>query len=106
MNEINLYCLSYVELPTELAAKVKEAVEAQINMDPGDDLGACQAIIELFENAGYAFEPTAPNSSHQNGPFKCPHQTIADAICTMLASTNLSLKKWAYAFYHFSTCIM
>jgi hypothetical protein len=29
-NEINLYHLPYVELPTELAAKVEEAVEAQI----------------------------------------------------------------------------
>jgi hypothetical protein len=30
MNEINLYRLPYVESPAELAAKVKEAVEAQI----------------------------------------------------------------------------
>jgi hypothetical protein len=29
-NEINLYRLPYIELPTELAAKVEEAVEAQI----------------------------------------------------------------------------
>jgi hypothetical protein len=30
MNEINLYCLPYVESPAKLAAKVEEAVEAQI----------------------------------------------------------------------------
>jgi hypothetical protein len=30
MNEINLYRLPYIESPTELAAKVEEAVEAQI----------------------------------------------------------------------------
>jgi hypothetical protein len=29
-NEINLYRLPYVELPAELAAKVEEAVEAEI----------------------------------------------------------------------------
>jgi hypothetical protein len=57
--------------------------------------------VEFFENAGYAFEPTAPNSSHQNGPVKRPHQTIADAIRTVLAGASLSPKKWSYAFYHF-----
>jgi hypothetical protein len=70
-------------------------------MDPGGDLSFCQAVVELFENAGYAFEPTAPNSSHQNGPVERPHQTIADAIRTMLAGASLSPKKWPYAFYHF-----
>jgi hypothetical protein len=31
-NEINLYRLPYVESPAELAAKVEEAVEAQIKL--------------------------------------------------------------------------
>jgi hypothetical protein len=70
-------------------------------MDPGGDLGACQAVVELFENAGYAFKPTVPNFSHQNFPVECPHQTIADAIRTMLTGASLSPKKWSYAFYHF-----
>jgi hypothetical protein len=46
----------------------KDVPNKYVCMDPGGDLGACQAVVELFENTGYAFEPTAPNSSHQNGP--------------------------------------
>jgi hypothetical protein len=79
----------------------KDVPNKYVRMDPGGDLVACQAIVELFENAGYAFEPTAPNSSHQNGPVERPHQTIADAIHTMIAGASLSPKKWPYAFYHF-----
>jgi hypothetical protein len=79
----------------------KDVPNKHVQMDPGGDLGACQAVVELFENAGYAFEPTAPNSSHQNGPVERPHQTIADAIRTMLVGASLSPKKWPYAFYHF-----
>jgi hypothetical protein len=39
--------------------------------------------------------------AHQNGPVECPHETIADAIHTVLASASLSPKKWPYAIYHF-----
>jgi hypothetical protein len=79
----------------------KDVCNKYVRMDPGGEQGACQAIVEFFENAGYAFEPTAPNSSHQNGPVERSHQTIADAIRTMLAGASLSPKKRPYAFYHF-----
>jgi len=29
-------------------------------------------------------EPTAPDSSHQNGPGEHPHQSIAESLCAML----------------------
>jgi hypothetical protein len=49
-------------------------------------------MIQLFENAGYAVKLTATQSSHQNVPVKHPHQTIAHALCTMLAGANLPQK--------------
>jgi hypothetical protein len=58
-------------------------------------------MIQLFENAGYAVKLTATQSSHQNVPVKHPHQTIAHALCTMLAHANLPPKFWPYKFHHF-----
>jgi len=46
-------------------------------------------------------EPTAPNSSHQNGPGERPHQTIGDAMRTLLGGSGLPPKFWPYAFHHF-----
>ena len=72
-----------------------------VRFDPGGDLGGCTEIVDLFENAGYKVEVTAPDSSHMNGPVERPHQTIADAIRTMLAGADLEPKFWPYAFHHF-----
>ena len=79
----------------------KDVPNKYVRMDNGGELGNCRAIVDLFENAGYAVEPTAPDSSHQNGPVERPHQTIADAIRTMLGGAGLPPKFWPYAFYHF-----
>jgi len=38
------------------------------HFDLGGKLGHCMDIVKLFQHAGYAVEPTAPDSSHQNGP--------------------------------------
>lgn len=67
----------------------------------GGELGHCPEVVNLFEENGYHPEPTAPASSHQNGPGERPHQTIADAICTMLLGSGLEPKFWPYAFQHF-----
>jgi hypothetical protein len=72
-----------------------------VRFDLGGELGRCHDVIQLFTNAGYNVEPTAPDSSHQNGPGERPHRTIADAIRTMLAGAALPPKFWPYAFNHF-----
>jgi histone deacetylase 1/2 len=72
-----------------------------VRFDQGGELGRCTAFVDLFSNAGYKVETTAPDSSHQNGPGERPHQTIADAMRTMLAGANLPMKFWPYAFHHF-----
>lgn len=79
----------------------KDIPDKYIRMDQGGKLGNCPAVVDLFEMAGYAVKVIAPNSSHQNGPVQCPHQTIADAIRTMLAGANLSPRTWPYSFHHF-----
>jgi hypothetical protein len=72
-----------------------------VRFDLGGELGRCREVTELFANAGYIVEATAPDSSHQNGPGERPHRTIANAICTMLAGAALPNKFWPYAFHHF-----
>jgi hypothetical protein len=48
-----------------------------VRMDLGGNLGGeldrCKEVLDLFTQAGYAVEPTAPNPSHQNGPVERPH---------------------------------
>ena len=78
-----------------------DVADKYVRLDQGGDLGKSNAVVKLFENAGYAVELTATASSHQNGPVERPHQTIADALCTMLAGANLPPKFWPYAFHHF-----
>jgi hypothetical protein len=72
-----------------------------VRFDLGGQLGRCADVIQLFTNAGYIVETTAPDSSHQNGPGERPHRTIADAIRTMLSGAALPPKFWPYAFHHF-----
>jgi hypothetical protein len=70
-------------------------------MDLGGELGRCQEVLDLFTQAGYAVEPTAPNSSHQNGPVERPHRDIGNSIRAMLSGASLASRFWPYAFYHF-----
>ena len=78
-----------------------QAKDKYVRFDLGGEMGKSPEIVRLFERAGYSVEPTAPHSSHQNGPGERPHQTISDAIRTMLAGADLAPKFWPYAFHHF-----
>jgi len=44
-----------------------------VHFDLDGELEHCTKVVELFHQAGYAVELTAPDSSHQNGPGECPH---------------------------------
>ena len=72
-----------------------------VRMDLGGELGRCQEVLDLFTQAGYAVEPTAPNSSHQNEPVERPHRDIGNSIRAMLSGASLASRFWPYAFYHF-----
>jgi hypothetical protein len=69
-----------------------DVADKYVRFDQGGELGRCTAVVDLFSNAGYKVETTAPDSSHQNGPGERPHQTIADAMRSMLAGANLPMK--------------
>jgi hypothetical protein len=75
--------------------------DCYVRFDLGGELGLCDDVVQLFTRAAYHVEPTAPDSSHQNGPGERPHRTIADGIRTMLAGASLAPKFWPYAFHHF-----
>ena len=79
----------------------KEILGKYVRFDLGGELGRSPAVVALFNKAGYTEEPTAPDSSHQNGPGERPHQTIADALRAMLGGAALQPKFWPYAFQHF-----
>ena len=62
--------------------------------DGGGELGNCIAVHDLFCQAGYEVEVTAPNSSSEIGQAERPHRTIADGVRTMLFSAGLEPKYW------------
>jgi hypothetical protein len=70
-------------------------------MDLGGELGSCLEIVGLFEKAGYKIETTAAQSSNQNWPGERLHQTIANALRSMLVRAWLPAKFWPYAFRHY-----
>jgi hypothetical protein len=72
-----------------------------VRLDQGGKLGQCQAILDLFEHAGYTVELTGTDASSQNGPGERPHQTISNALMTMLDGANLPIKFWPYALHHY-----
>jgi hypothetical protein len=75
--------------------------DCYVCFDLGGELGHCDDVVRLFTTAGYHVEPTAPDSSHQNGPSEQPHHTIADGIRMMLAGAALAPKFWPHTFHHF-----
>ncbi|KAI2505295.1 Reverse transcriptase (RNA-dependent DNA polymerase) [Fragilaria crotonensis] len=84
-----------------LASNSPQCPDKYVRMDGGGELGKCRDIHRTFANFGYAVELTGPDSSHQNGPGERPHQTIGDALRTMLSGANLQPNFWPYAFYHY-----
>ena len=84
-----------------LANNTPNCPDHYVRMDGGGELGKSSDIHRTFSNFGYVVELTGPDASHQNGPGERPHQTIGDALRTMLAGANLQPSFWPYAFYHY-----
>ena len=70
-------------------------------MDGGGELGKCADVRQTFANFGYTIQDTGPDSSSHNGPGERPHETIGDALRSMLSGANLQASFWPYAFYHY-----
>jgi len=77
--------LAQYGLPNSIANKY-------VCFDLGGELGHSTDIVELFQHAGYAVEPTAPDSLHQNGSGEHPHQSIAEGLWAMLGGAALESK--------------
>ena len=71
-----------------------------VYMDQGGELFNNPEVKNLFQKSGYTIKPTGADASHQNGPVKRGHQTIADMMRALLTGANLDIKFWPYAFYH------
>ena len=88
-------------LKTFIANYCPDVPDMTVRLDGGGDLGGCAEVLEIFENAGYSVETTAPASSSEIGQAERPHRSIADAIRTMLHAADLPYKFWPYALqYH------
>jgi hypothetical protein len=72
-----------------------------IRMDLGGETGLNQDAQALLDRHGFISQPTGAGSSSQNDVGERPHQTIANAVFTMLINAHLPPKYWEYAFYFF-----
>ena len=81
-----------------LANNAPNCPDKYVRMDGGGKLGKSRDVHRTFTNLGYTVELTGPDASHQNGR---PHQTIGDALRSMLSGANLHANFWPYAFYHY-----
>jgi hypothetical protein len=71
-----------------------------VYLDQGGELYRNPKIHALFQRFGYQVFPTGANSSHQNGPVERAHQTLGNAIRSLLTGSNLDAKFWPNAFYY------
>eukprot|EP00957_Ditylum_brightwellii_P133159 10152848-Ditylum_brightwellii.AAC.1 len=59
-------------------------------MELGSELGRNVEVKKLLTKHGYDIQPTGPEVSHQNSPGERPHETIGDAVRTMLEGSGLA----------------
>jgi hypothetical protein len=71
-----------------------------VRMDQGGELAKCRRVVKLFQDYGYAIQPTGADSSHQNGSIERSHQTIGNMVRSLLHGASLDRKFWPHAFYH------
>jgi hypothetical protein len=72
-----------------------------IRMDLGGETGLNPNVQALLDRHGYISQPTGAGSSSQNGVAERLHQTISNAVRTMLTSAHLPPRYWEYEFYFF-----
>jgi hypothetical protein len=70
-------------------------------MDLGGETGLNPDVQALLDCRDYISQPTSAGSSSQKGADERPHQTIANAVRTMLISAHLPPRYWEYVFYFF-----
>ena len=70
-------------------------------LDQGGELYNNPKVRALFEEFHYAVHPTGTDSSHQNGPCERAHQSIGDALRSMLLGAHLDPRFWPHAFNHY-----
>jgi hypothetical protein len=70
-------------------------------MDQGGELYNNPHIRALFQEFGYDVFPAGADSSYQNGPVERAHQTIGDALRTLLSGADLDPRFWPHGFFCF-----
>lgn len=84
-----------------LVRRSPQVQDKYVHMDQGGELYNNPKIRALFREFGYDIYPTGADSSHQNGPVERAHETIGDALRTLLNGSNLDPRFWTYAFYFY-----
>ena len=70
-------------------------------MDQGGKLFNNPKVCTLFEKHGFAIHPTGADASHQNGPVKQAHCTVAKRMRSFLVGSSVSIKFLPHVFKHY-----
>ena len=84
-----------------LVRHAPQVSDKYVHLDQGGELYNNPKIRALFKEFHFDIYPTGADSSHQNGPVERSHQTIGDALRTLLTGANLDPRFWPYAFFYF-----
>ena len=57
-------------------------------------------VRKLFQRHCFTIRPTGSDSSHQLGPVKRTHRTVANSICAQLFGVNIDIRCWPCYFGH------
>jgi Integrase core domain. len=70
-------------------------------VDRGSELGRSTEFCRIADMHGYKTLTAGPDKSTMNSLGERPHQTIGNAIRSLLHASGLDLKYWNFAFHHF-----
>jgi hypothetical protein len=84
-----------------LRRNAPNCADKYVVLDQGGELYRNPKVRALFNQYGYDVRPTGADASNQNGPVERSHQTIGNALRSMLSGAGLTAKFWPFAFQHF-----
>ncbi len=80
--------------------KCRTSTRLIIRTDQGGELYGSQEFQQMVDQEGYIMEPTATDSSFQNGLAERPNRTLATIMRCLLRNAGLGPEYWSWALVH------
>ena len=74
--------------------------EKYTHLDQGIELFNNLDVNKILQSFGCTLRSNGADTSHQNGPVKQSHRTLANSVRAMITGANLDIKFCPYTLYH------